>query len=55
MTGAIETRPGDRSVLIAPDEGVAATGGDNPIVIKLFGEETAGALSIIEEYWRPGS
>lgn len=54
MTGSIETRPGDRSVLIAPDEGVEATGGDNPIVIKLFGQETAGALSIIEEVLAPG-
>lgn len=54
MTEEIEVRPGNGSVLVSPDEGVAATGEDNPIVIKLFGEETGGALSIIEEVLAPG-
>lgn len=53
MTDVTE-RPGSGSVLVSPDEGVVATGGDNPIVIKVFGEETGGALSIIEEVLEPG-
>lgn len=49
-----QPRPGERSVLIGPDEGVVATTGDNTVVIKLFGEETGGLLSIIEEVLEPG-
>lgn len=49
-----QPRPGERSVLIGPDEGVVATTGDNTVVIKLFGQETGGLLSIIEEVLEPG-
>ncbi len=45
--------PGVESVLVGLDDGVVATEGTNKVTVKLFGEQTGGVLSIIEELLDP--
>jgi quercetin dioxygenase-like cupin family protein len=41
-------------ILVAKDEGDVVMPGANHVVIKLYGEETHGAISIIEQPFEPG-
>ena len=49
----MESWPGVEGVLVGLDDGVVAIGGANTVTVKLFGEQTGGVMSIIEELLDP--